>query len=241
MYAKAVTTATSTQAKQYYHTEGRELQVEGLLMETFRLGRSLRPILEQLQALLVPDVANQSLAPKVLNFIWGNQSFRPCVLTDINWTETSWLNGEPATVELSMSLEEIPAGDDDPVKRWVSDQKKATATSGQPGAATADSKDGKKKIQTGLTDRQTQDASKKADAYLKANQTKYSPTVRDRVKSGNYLLETDRKTGDVNMVQKQPDGTAGAKIGKVGSWDGTVFDGDKNSLKKAAKVTKKKK
>jgi Contractile injection system tube protein len=241
IYSDAVTAATSIPAQQYYYTTGRELQIEGVLMETWYLRRSLRPLLEQLQFLLVPDIPNQSLSPKVLTFCWGAQTFTPCVLTDLDWTEKSWLNGEPATVELSMTLLEIPPPDGDMVSRWAGEQKKITgpgdSQSGTPDSKAKDAKDpkGKKKIQPTLTDRQTQEASKKADDFLKSNKTKFDPQVQERLKSGNYQLQVDPKSGDVNLLN----GAGGAAVGKVGNWDGTQFDTTKNSLKKAPTPKKK--
>lgn len=241
VYSDAVTAATSIPAQQYYHTTGRELQISNLLMETWFLRRSLRPILERLQWLLVPDIPNESLAPKVLSFVWGSQTFGPCVLTDINWKEKSWLNGEPATIELSMSLLEIPPPDGDMVSRWVGEKKKITGLGegqnqtetggGESTSKTSSSKDskGKPKKQPVLTDRQTQDASKKAEDWLNSNRTKLDPQVQQRLKSNNYQLQVDPNTGRVTMLN----GVGGEKIGTVGNWDGQQFDTTKNTIKKA--------
>lgn len=238
-YSQAATAATSVQAQQYYHTDGRALQIEGLHMEVWYYKRSLRPILEQLQLLLVPDVANESLSPKVLNFCWGSQTFTPCVLTSLNWTERSWLaNGEPATVILSLELLEIPPPDGDLVSRWVGEQKKITGlgdgqTQSETGggqAATGKEKGKKTKLakQPVLTDRQQEDGSKKAEDWLKSNTSKLKPEVQQRLKTQNYGIQMDPKTGDYHLTT-----ATGAKLGRIGNYDGTQFDTTKNSIPKA--------
>lgn len=248
VYSDAITAATSTPSQQYYYTTGREMKISGVLMEVWFLRKSLRPILEQLQLLLVPDIPNESLAPKVLSFCWGAQRFGPCVLTDLNWKEKSWLNGEPATIELSMVLKEIPPPDGDMVSRWVGEKKKITGlgegqgqTQSGGGESEAKStkgkkeKQGKAKKQPILTDRQQQDASKQAEQWLQANRTTLDPQVQQRLLSNNYQLQVDGNTGRVTMLN----GIGGEKLGTVGNWDGQQFDTSKNSIKKAPKGKKK--
>lgn len=204
IYSEAATAVTTVQAQQYYHTRGRTLQLNDLLMETWFSKRSLRPLLEGLQKLLVPNLQSKVFAPPVLRFVWGTQNFGPCVLTDLDWRETGWLNGEPATIRLSMTLTEIPPPDSDLASRIVKQQK--------------ESKTAKDDLKTPLTDRQRADASTEAQKWLNTNQKKLPQQIQERLKTKRYKLSTDPKTGSVTMTDEKS-----TALGIVGKWDGRAF------------------
>lgn len=198
-YAKGSTALTSVQSLQYYNSEGRSLRIKDLLLETWHSRRSIRPILEQLQMLLVPDPRSPVLHPKVLGFVWGTQRFTPCVLTEVSWRETAWLSGEPASARLDLTLIEIPPADFDPVSRIYREQQPEKSSS----------------LTTPLTDRQREEARRLAIAYLRQNQQEWTPEVAALITSGRYRLESDAATGDVFMV-----GADGKRIGRILQYDG---------------------
>lgn len=206
-YSPSGAALTSVQSLQYYNTEGRSLSIKDLLLETWYQRRSIRPLLEQLQALLVPDPKNQQLHPKVLSFVWGGSRFGPCVLTDISWQETAWLNGEPASARLDMTLIEIPPTDDDPVTRIYREQPLEEAEEGALSAP--------------LTDRQREEASTEAKKWLTDNAGKLPQSLQERVRSSRFKLASDAETGIVTLFDDK-----GAELGKVGRWDGREFTTD---------------
>lgn len=198
-YAKSGAALTSVQSLQYYNTEGRSLQINDLLLEVWFRRRTVRPLLEKLQALLVPDAQSQQLHPKVLSFVWGSQRFGPCVLTSLNWKETAWLSGEPASATVNLTLVEIPPTDDDPVTRIYREQPDA----------------GGEKLDAPLTDRQREEASSEAKKWLNDNAGKLPQSLQERVRSSRYTLSTDAETGIVTLFDEK-----GTAIGPVGRWDG---------------------
>lgn len=206
-YAEAVTAATSVQSQQYYHTKGRVLQISDLLLDAYYAKRSIRPLLEQLQALLVPDAKNQNwYAPKVLDFVWGSSRFGPCVLTELSCKEKAWRNGAPATALLNMTLLEVPPPDTDPATRINPPESKD---------------DAKGKLDRPLTDRQRQEGSSEAQKWLKANTNSLPASLRDRVRANRYRLTTAADTGLSTITDEK-----GNSLGTVGRWNGRTFTTD---------------
>jgi hypothetical protein len=98
--------------QQYMGASGTTLDLSNLLLSSYSAGKSLRPLLDSLNALLVTDPDNKVYAPTLLQFVWGSQRFYPCVLTSLSSTATLWLGGEVAEARVDMTLLEIPPVED---------------------------------------------------------------------------------------------------------------------------------
>ncbi len=209
-YSESGTFAAREQDMQYGNSTGLTLEIPNLYLDSYCLGKSLKPILDGLDELRKADIKQSKFSPPILSFVFGSRRFAPCVLTRVGWDEVAWLGGQPARAQMNMTLMEIPA----PGKLGL--------------AAIAPEQQTLNQLPTDLTERQRGEGSAKAKEWLNANIQAVSPEVQSLVRSNTYKLATDAKTGDVTM--QKADGTA---IGVVGRWDGKVFTTEKiNTLPK---------
>ena len=200
-YAEASPLASKVKAKQFTASSGEKLTISDLIFETYCLGKSLLPLSDGLKALLEAKTEQGKFAPPILLFRWGKKRFGPCVLTDVRRTETAWLDGDPARMKLTLTLEEIPKP---PTKAELEAKKKAR----EEAAAQRREAEGKPPLK--LTGRQQQEAVEAAKAYLKANAAAFSADVQKEIEKGDYQLATDPDTGDVTLSSAKGD-----KIGVV--------------------------
>lgn len=209
-YAAAPASATSTPSQQYLYTEGRTYRFQGLLLQSYCEGKSLRSLLEGLQALMVVDPQGNSFAPKQVSFVWGSYRVGPCVITDLQVTESAWLGGETAEARVDLTLIELPPPDTNATET-------ATPTVATPAAAQTIT----------LSDRQREDTRKAAEQWLAANLNNLTPQVRDivRARRFRYLTSAD---GTVKITD-----SSGTEIGTVGVYNGQTFDASKGTLTSA--------
>ncbi|MBW4675974.1 MAG: hypothetical protein KME52_18705 [Desmonostoc geniculatum HA4340-LM1] len=189
---------------QYSATTGQTLSIPDLILQTWYCGKSLRPLIEGINLLLEANIKNKKYAPPILKFQWGTREFGPCVLTNIQWEESAWLGGEPASVKLGLELKEVPKA----ISRGEIEQQK---TKNLEAAKTTREKQGKPRLP--LTDRQRADASAAAKKYLEVNLRQWLPEVQALILSNRYKLITDADSGLVTMI-----GAGGKKIGTVLAW-----------------------
>lgn len=191
---------------QYTATTGQTLSIPDLILQTWYCGKSLRPLIEGINLLIEADIKKKKYAPPILKFQWGTREFGPCVLTNIQWEESAWLGGEPASVRLGLELKEAPKA----ISRGEIEQQKTKALET---AKTTREKQGKPRLP--LTDRQRSDASTAAKKYLETNIKQWAADVQATIRSNKYKLSTDASSGAVTMI-----GIGGKAIGKVLVWDG---------------------
>ncbi len=191
---------------QYASTTGQTLSIPDLILQTWYCGKSLRPLLEGIQTLIAADIKNKKYAPPVLKFQMGTREFGPCVLTNVQWEESAWLGGEPASVKLGLELKEVPKA----VSRGEIEQQK---TKSLETAKVIREKQGKPRLP--LTDRQRADASAAAKKYLETNIKQWAADVQAAIRGNKYKLSTDASSGAVTMI-----GTGGKSVGTVLVWDG---------------------
>ncbi len=196
--------------RQYANTSGSTLTINNLEFHTWIYQKSMRPLVEGVMALM--EAKEDTFAPPILSFVMGNRRFGPCVLTDVNWDEFAWLQGEQAGINMSLTLAQIP----DPGLRGDA---KITESTNQELDETVDGP----KPRNPLTDRQRKDASDAAKAYLVENQAKFNSVVAEAIKSSAYFLETDKESGEVKMLDREK-----KLIGIVGLYNGQEFS-DKTS------------
>jgi Contractile injection system tube protein len=190
-YAEAVTGGTGISEQNYIRTAGRTLTIPNLLLDSYAAGKSLSQLIEGLEKLLLPS--GIGLAPETVSFQWGTKLLSPAVITSISWEETAWLSGEPAQARLNLTLLQIPEAP-------------------SPTDLTAAPTGG-----INLTDRQREDARKKAGEWLTVNASKLRPDVRAAFNSKRFRYLTDT-SGNVSITNE-----AGNSFGRVGTWDGAVF------------------
>ncbi len=193
---------------QYTSSSGRSLSISELILQTWYCGKSLRPLLEGVQKLLEADVKNKKYSPPILKFQMGAREFGPCVLTKLDWDESAWLGGEPASVRLNLELREVPKV----VSRGEIEKAKEKATSS---AKTTREQQGKPRLP--LTDRQRSDGSNAAKKYLQANINSWIADVQAAIRGNKYKLATNKSSGQVVMSDE-----GGKKLGTVLVWDGTT-------------------
>lgn len=207
-YAAAPASATSTPSQQYLYTEGRTYQFPGLLLQSYCEGKSLRSLLDGLQALMVVDPQGNSFAPKQVSFSWGTMRVGPAVITDLRVNETAWLGGETAEARVDLTLLELPPPDTNP------------SETAAPTTATAQT--------INLSDRQREDARKAAEQWLQQNQNSLTPQVRDVVRTRRFRWLTSTN-GQVQITD-----SSGQAIGTVGTWNGQTFDASGGTLTSAS-------
>lgn len=183
-YAEVPTGATPIPDQNYLYTSGRTLALSDLLLESYCAGVSLRPLIEELEALLIAD--ENTLKPKPVLFIWGSERFGPAVLTSLSWEETKWLGGEPAEARVSMTLQQLPS------------QETPTPT---PNATD----------ETNLTERQREDARDQAGSWLNQNLSRLRPQVREAVQSSRFRYLTDT-AGNVTITNSDGEAFGAAGV-----------------------------
>lgn len=205
-YGEQSSFAAKIRDRQYSQTSGRTLSIQNIPLEVWYYKKSLAPLINGINALMEASTKNGQFSPPILSFVMGSRRFAPCVLTQLSWDETAWLGGDPASVNLSMTLEEIP----------------------NPGlkkdAATPEHSPEQRNP---LTLRQREEASNAAKQYLKENQTDFSDAIASIIEANAYFLETDENSGEVSMLDRDKN-----LIGIVGVYDGQKFDPEKNYILK---------
>lgn len=194
---------------QYSSTEGQTLSIADLTLTTWYEGKSLKPVLEGITKLLEADINNKKYSPPVLKFQMGSRTFAPCVLTKIDWQETAWLGGEPATVKLSLELKEI-------AKVVSRGQIESARDTRLRNALNQREQSGRPR--TRLTDRQRAETSATAKKYLESNVSVWSAEVQAAVKGKKYKVTTNADTGEIKLI-----GANNKQLGLIGKTDGKVF------------------
>ncbi|NJR38521.1 MAG: hypothetical protein HC781_06340 [Leptolyngbyaceae cyanobacterium CSU_1_4] len=211
-YTASDTYAARVQDQQFGNSTGLTLEIANLYLDSYCMGKSLRPLLEGINELRKADLKNSKFNPPILSFVFGARRFSPCVITRVKWDEAAWLGGEPARAQLSITLMEVPV----PGERGVA------AIPPEPEAPT----DGSPPQE--LTERQRQDGSTKAKEWLNANVGSLETSLQSIVRTNRYRLSTDAKTGDVTIFDLE-----GKSLGTVGRWDGATLTTENiNALKK---------
>lgn len=204
VYDTAPTAATSTPRRDYKYTTSVTKTFPNLLLETSGEGRSVRSIIEEIQSLMVADTANNSYDPPLVYFNWGTENFGPAQIDDIDWEETAWLGGEPASVRLSITLTQVPSPDNQPSQSQPPTSEELNTVN--------------------LTDRQRQDARTAAGNWLNSNINNLRPRVRERVRSRSFRYLTNTN-GEVRITDAQ-----GTALGLIGTYNGTTLDTERNNV-----------
>lgn len=214
-YADTQTQGAVTPDSQFFTTEAEKMEVQNAIFDTWQKGKSLRTVLEGLRAMIQPSPTDGMFHPPILSFIWGSMTFGPCVLTSTSWDEVAWLGGEPATVQVSLSLKRVPENfeelaSNNPLPIPANTDSNITANSGDETSPPMP-----------LTESQRRQASEFARAYLSMNKASYSIEVQQALRANAYLLLTDAGTGEVKMLRPN-----GSPFGTIFRWNGSVSSAD---------------
>ncbi|MFS0515149.1 hypothetical protein ACEYW6_10550 [Nostoc sp. UIC 10607] len=205
-YTEAPTALTSTPSQQYKYTTGLTLLLNNLLMQSYAEGKTCKLLLQKLQGLMVADPTNSKLTPALVYFTWGSDKFGPAVITSLDWSESSWLNGEVAAARVNLTLLEVP------ILKLAS-----TPTVKDLEAASTKT--------VVLTPRQVNEAADAATKWLKANVKKLPEKITALVKVNKYKLSTDPQ-GNVTIFSSKNE-----NLGIVGNYKNGKFTTTNNSLK----------
>lgn len=190
-YSKVSTIASSVADRQFTGGTGATLKITDMVMDTFCMGKSLRPLIEGAQALMRARIDKSEFQPPILAFKVGSRRFAPCVLVSLDWVESRNLSGEPARVVMAMTLEEIPR----PLTKADQEAKEKLK---QDTIADRRESDGKPRRE--LTFRQITDATNAAKKYLQDNKSAFTGEIQGIISRGLYYTKVDKSTGDVTIL-----------------------------------------
>lgn len=167
-YKEGAAALTNLPSLSYQYTTGLTLDLSNLILESWARSKSITPLLNSLKGLMQADPARGKYAPSPITFTWGANTFGPAVITSLDWVETAWVGGEPASARVNLRLQEIPS-----TRSTETSQQRvqAAATREQP-----------------LTDREKAEATSKARTNLQQSLKALNTTVAQLVRSGNYRL-----------------------------------------------------
>ncbi|AND75594.1 hypothetical protein [Nostoc phage A1] len=132
------------------------MTMSNLILDTMDEKRSLQPLIDRLIALREPTVKKGLKShPKILAFKWGSNTFAPCVLTNISFDVTRWIDGYPTKARVNMSLKEIqkPSSDSKALEEAKKKVKVETVQNGN--------------LKKTLSEKQLIDGVKRVTEYLK--------------------------------------------------------------------------
>ncbi|KOP22830.1 hypothetical protein AMR41_29505 [Hapalosiphon sp. MRB220] len=208
-YNEGITALSSTPSQQYNYTSGLTLRLPNLLLETYNQGKNCKLLIQRIQSLMVADPKKGQYSPTPVKFVWGKDSFGPAVVKDVSWVETSWLNGEVASARVDITLVEIPEDQLSQKARSQSSQERLQQASTTPQS---------------LTNRQKEEARKKADKWLNNNIKKLSDNVSYIVRTKTYIITVDNN-GNVTLYDKKA-----RTLGNIGIYKNSNLNTSTNNL-----------
>ncbi|UKO99360.1 hypothetical protein [Nostoc sp. UHCC 0870] len=214
-YDEGITALNSISSQYYKHTTGLTLGLSNLILETYNQGKSCKLLLQRLQSLMVADPSKGQYTPSPVYFKWGTDSFGPAVITNISWTETSWLTGEVASARVNLTLLEIP-------ESQLPNKAKIESSENRLQAAL-----NKSKV---LTDRQKDEGLAKAKTWLIQNRKKLRDDISNSVNSNKYKLTIYSQESTMGVINIFTD--KGGVLGTVGTYKDGKLDTSKTTLLK---------
>jgi hypothetical protein len=101
--------ANSGQPLSWRSNKNRKLTFGKVLLHGYTFGRRVDSLEKGLQQLfLARDGENGADGPPVLEFVWGQRVFGPCVIQNIQVREKAWDKGLLVNAEVSFDLEQVP-------------------------------------------------------------------------------------------------------------------------------------
>jgi hypothetical protein len=101
--------ANSGQPLSWRSNKNRKLTFGKVLLHGYTFGRRVDSLEKGLQQLFLSrDGENGADGPPVLEFVWGQRVFGPCVIQNIQVREKAWDKGLLVNAEVSFDLEQVP-------------------------------------------------------------------------------------------------------------------------------------
>jgi hypothetical protein len=101
--------ANGGQPLHWTNNKNPELKFNKVLLNGYVFGRQVESLEQGLIELFMKNPSgNSSHGPQVLEFVWGQRSFGPCVIKDIQINEKMWDNGLLVNADVSFTLVKVP-------------------------------------------------------------------------------------------------------------------------------------
>mgnify|MGYP006422718569 CR=1 FL=1 len=195
-YASISPLLSSEPLQQYTHTSAEKLKIQDLLLDTWCEGKSVRPLLEGVEALLKISEPSK-FEPPTLSLVFGKSRFEPCKLLSATRNEYRWLDGEPAGVRLSLSFIRLV------------EPSRGSGESPLLGLEDPTAED----LNLELTEREMAEAMEAAETYLEENPQRYDPKVRELLASGDWEAQVS-SNGELKLMDSEQ-----KEVGVIGGWE----------------------
>lgn len=100
--------ANGGQPLHWTNNKNPELKFNRVLLNGYVFGRQVESLEQGLMDLFMKDPSGNSHGPQVLEFVWGQRSFGPCVIKDIQINEKMWDNGLLVNADVNFTLVKVP-------------------------------------------------------------------------------------------------------------------------------------
>lgn len=90
------------------YMKNQRLTFSKVVLNGYVFGKRVENLEKGLIDLFMKEDGENTFGPPVLEFLWGNKVFGPCVIKDVRIKEKNWDNGYLVNAELSFTLEKIP-------------------------------------------------------------------------------------------------------------------------------------
>lgn len=100
--------ANSGQPLSWSHNKNAQLKFNSVLLNGYVFGRQVEDLEQGLHALFMDRDGEGQDGPVILEFVWGDKVFGPCVIKNINIKEKQWDGGLVVNAEASFTLEQVP-------------------------------------------------------------------------------------------------------------------------------------
>lgn len=98
----------SGQPLSWRNNKNAELKFNKVLLNGYIFGRRVEELEQGILDLFMSRDGGGQDGPDVLEFVWGQKVFGPCVIKDIEISEKAWDGGLVVNAEVSFTLEQIP-------------------------------------------------------------------------------------------------------------------------------------
>lgn len=187
-YQETAVPFTSVPQVSYVGGGSRTMTISDIYLDTHIDKKSLQPILDKLTTMREPTIKNGVLlSPPYLYFKWGESTSFPCVLTQIDYQITNWINGYPTRAKLTLSLKEVPTKNKRVANNPVT--KPVTKTNNLPKPLTPKQiEDGKKNVTDFLLPDIKKAFPKKSTNKVKLNLDSHTGEIKLQYQDGSELF-----------------------------------------------------
>lgn len=98
----------SGQPLSWSHNKNAQLKFNSVLLNGYVFGKQVEELEQGIFELFMARDGGGQAGPPVLQFVWGQKIFGPCVIKDISIKEKMWDSGLVVNAEMSFTLEQVP-------------------------------------------------------------------------------------------------------------------------------------